>query len=416
MKKQVTDLSTTNDFLLDQNAQLRLSGHSIQNRTGTTPGCVQTGQSAITTVVQAQHGGPLAVVPVLPPPTGAQVVESIGGPQQGQQQTIGHPQAGQLNQSATIQQTPVMTMSTITLAVPPPAMSMACQPSQGTSMSMAQGQQTTQLQQSIVASSIALPGPIQQNSPLTTSMSTAGPIQQTNLPSSISMAGPQQQSAPLPTSMRITGNLVQLKPVQHPNAGPQNSVNGGPQQIQATPLPTTMSMAATMQQTNQLQTSMNMSGSSLSHAGQHPGGGQPNGVTRSSQQTVSLTVQPLATAHSVSSMAIPLNSHPVQTNVAPPPVIVSHSQAMQAPPPPPQQQPQQPPPGMGPPPQGPQSSLPQPPPPPPQHVPPPGMQRTLQQQLPPVSVAVAGATSDTVTVRETRLITYPISSIQPPTI
>ena len=80
MKKQVTDLSTTNDFLLDQNAQLRLSGHSIQNRTGTSPGCVQTGQSAITTVVQAQHGGPLAVVPVLPPPTGAQVVESIGGP------------------------------------------------------------------------------------------------------------------------------------------------------------------------------------------------------------------------------------------------------------------------------------------------------------------------------------------------
>ena len=77
MKKQVTDLSTTNDFLLDQNAQLRLSGHSIQNRTGTTPGCVQTGQSAITTVVQAQHGGPLAVVPVLPPPTGAQAVAPV---------------------------------------------------------------------------------------------------------------------------------------------------------------------------------------------------------------------------------------------------------------------------------------------------------------------------------------------------
>merc|ERR1712223_319507 len=216
--------------------------------------------------------------------------------------------------------------------------------------------------------------------PGTTSMSMAGPIQQTNLPSSISMAGPHQQSAPLPTSMRIAGNVVQLKPVQHPNAGPQNSVNGGPQQIQAAPLPTTMSMAATIQQPNQLQTSMNISGSSLSHAGQHvdspknwgtTGGGQPNGVTRSSQQTVSLTVQPLATAHSVSSMAIPLNSHPVQTNVAPPPVIVSHSQAMQAPPPPPQQQTQQPPPGMAPPPQGPQSSLAQPPPPPPQHVPPP---------------------------------------------
>ena len=367
----------------------------------------------------------MAVVPALPPPTVAQVVENIGGPQQGQQQTIGHPQAGQMNQTATIQQTPVVTMSTITLAVPPPAMSLACPPSQGTSMSMAQAQQTTQLQQSIIASSIALTGPIQQNSPLTTSMSMAGPIQQTNLPSSISMAGPHQQSAPLPTSMRIAGNVVQLKPVQHPNAGPQNSVNGGPQQIQAAPLPTTMSMAATIQQPNQLQTSMNISGSSLSHAAQHvdspktwgtTGGGQPNGVTRSSQQTVSLTVQPLATAHSVSSMAIPLNSHPVQTNVGPPPVIVSHSQAMQAPPPPPQQQTQQPPPGMGPPPQGPQSSLAQPPPPPPQHVPPPGMQRTLQQQLPPVSVAVAGATSDTVTVRETRLITYPISSIQPPTI
>ena len=130
----------------------------------------------------------MAVVPALPPPTVAQVVENIGGPQQGQQQTIGHPQAGQMNQTATIQQTPVVTMSTITLAVPPPAMSLACPPSQGTSMSMAQAQQTTQLQQSIIASSIALTGPIQQNSPLTTSMSMAGPIQQTNLPSSISMA------------------------------------------------------------------------------------------------------------------------------------------------------------------------------------------------------------------------------------
>merc|ERR1711894_15527 len=227
----------------------------------------------------------------------------------------------------------------------------------------AQGQQTNQLQQAIVASSMSLNGPIQQSTPLTTSMSMAGPIQQTNIPSSISMAGPiqqssmagpHQQSAPLPTSMRIAGNLVQLKPVQHPNAGPQNSVNAGPQQIQVASLPTTMSMAATIQQSNRLQTSMNMSGSSLSHAGQHPGGGQPNGVTRPSQQTVSLAVQPLPTAHSVSSMAIPLNSHPVQTNVAPPPVIVTHSQAMQAPPP--QQQPQQPPPGMGPPPQGPQSS------------------------------------------------------------
>lgn len=411
----MTDLSTTNDFLLDQNAQLRLSGHSIHNRTGTTPGCQQTGQSAITTVVQAQHGGPLAVVPAIPPPAGVQVVENIAGPQQGQQQAIGHPQAGQLNQPNSIQQNPVVTISSITLAVPPPAMSMACQPSMAvTSMSMAPGQQTTQqLQQSIVPTSVTLPISIQQSSPMTTSMSMAGPIQQTNLPSSISMAAPHQQTTPLPTSMRIAGTMVN-HPGQHPNAGPPNAVNGGPQQIQqATPLPTTMSIAASMQQTNQLQTSMNMNGPSLSHAGQLPGGGPPNGVTRSSQQTVSIAVQPLATAHSVSSMAMSLNSHSVQTNVAPPSVIVPHSQGMQAPPP--QQQTQQPPPGMGPPPQGPQSSMSQPPP-PPQHVPPPGMQRTLQQQPPPVSVAVAGATSDTVTVRETRLITYPISSIQPPPI
>jgi hypothetical protein len=415
----VNDLSTTNDFLLDQNAQLRLSGHSIHNRTGTNPGCQQTGQSANTTVVQAQHGGPLVVVPAIPPSAGAQVVENIAGSQQGQQHAIGHPQAGQLNQPNSIQQNPVVTISSITLAVPPPVMSMACQPSMSvTSMSMAPGQQTThQLQRPtsiIVPTSITLPGPIQQSSPMTTSMSMAGPIQQTNLPVSISMAAPLQQTAPLPTSMRITGPMVNHVG-QHPNAGPQNSVNGGTQQIQqATPLATTMSIATSMQQTNQLQTSMNMTGPSLSHAGQHPGGGQPNGVTRSSQQTVSLSVQPLATAHSVSSMAMSLNSRPVQTNVAPPSVIVSHSQAMQSLPPP-QQQTQLPPPGMGP--QGPQSSMAQShPPPPPQHVPPPGMQRTLQQQMPPVSVAVAGATSDTVTVRETRLITYPISSIQPPQI
>ena len=388
----------------------------MHNRTGTGPGCQQTGQSAITTVVQAQHGGPLAVVPALPPPSGAQVVENIGGPPQGPPQALSHPQAGQMNQSATIQQSPVVTISSITLAVPPPAMSMACQPSMAaTSMSMAPVQQAPQLQQSIVPTSITLPGPIQQSSPLTTSMSISGPIQQqqqTNHPSSISLSGTLQQSNPLPTSMRMAGNLVN-HPGPHPNSGPpQNSVNGGPQQIQqATPLPTTMSIAASMQQNNQLQTSMNITGPSMSHSGQHPvvNGGQPNGVTRSSQQTVSIAVQPLATAHSVSSMAMPMNSHPVQSPVAPQSVMVTHSQAMQAPPP--QQQTQQPPPGMGPP-QGPQSSMAQPP----QHVPPPAMQRTLQQQPPPVSVAVAGATSDTVTVRETRLITYPISSIQPPPI
>ena len=204
--------------------------------------------------------------------------------------------------------------------------------------------------------------------------------------------------------MRIAGPLVNHQG-QHQNPGPQNSVNGRPQQIQqAASLPTTMGMTATIQQTNRLQTSMNITGPSLSHSGQHQGGNQQNAVTRSSQQMVGLSVQPLSnTAQCVSSMAMPLNSHPVQTNVG------NAIQAMQGPPP--QQQTQQPPPGMGPP-QVPQSSMAQPPLPPPQHVAPPGMQRTLQQQPPPVSVAVAGATSDTVTVRETRLITYPISSIQ----
>ena len=132
-------------------------------------------------------------------------------------------------------------------------------------------------------------------------------------------------------------------PGPHPNSGPpQNSVNGGPQQIQqATALPTTMSIAASMQQNNQLQTSMNITGPSMSHSGQHPvvPGGQPNGGTRSSQQTVSIAVQPLPTAHSVSSMAMPMNSHPVQSPVAPQSVMVTHSQAMQAPPPQQQAQP-----------------------------------------------------------------------------
>merc|ERR1719273_2509810 len=178
---------------------------------------------------------------------------------------------------------------------------------------MAPIQHTTQL-----PTSLALAGPIQQTSPLPTSMSLAGPIQPSPLPTSMSMAGPLQQSTPLPTSMRISGPLPN-HPGQLPNAGPPNGVNGTPQQMQQTnSLPTTMSIGGSMQQTNALQTSMNISGPPLSHPGQHPGAGQQNGVTRSSQQTVSIAVQPLAPAHPVSSMAMPLQSHPAQTNVAPP--------------------------------------------------------------------------------------------------
>ena len=410
LKKQVSDLSTTNDFLLDQNAQLRLG-----SRVAAIAGCQPTGQSAVTTVVQAQPGGPLAVVPTIPPPSSAQVVDghtgcseiNVGICSEGKHYTSspqGPQQAlGQLNQATALTQSPVVTISSITLAVPPPAMSMAAMSSMAaaTSMSLAP-----------VQTSIALAGPMQQTATLPTSMSLAGPIQHTAaLPTSMSMSGTSLQatSAPLPTSMSIAGPLTN-NPGQLSTGGLPNGITGATQQMQQTaPLPTTITIVGNMQQTNPLPTTMNMAGPPPPHPSQHPTAGPPpNGVKRTSQQTVSIGMQPLASAHTASSMPMPLQSHPTQPNVAPPSVMVSHSQAMQ--PPPPQQQTQQ---TIGPPPVA-QSSMAQPPPPPPQHVPPPGMQGPLQQQPPTVSVAVAGATADTVTVRETRLVTYPISSIQAP--
>ena len=89
LKKQVSDLGTTNEFLLDQNAQLRL---------GVKP-------STVTTVVA-------------PPP----------------QQAL-HPQGAPPPPVPAPPQAPVVTM--VTMAVPPPVISMAAVPVHSTSMSMA---------------------------------------------------------------------------------------------------------------------------------------------------------------------------------------------------------------------------------------------------------------------------------------